>query len=252
MTTNNLLIIGAHIDDFVSAAGAVALAVRAGWQATALTTVGDFASKWGAARVDELRANAIAATDVIGAGHRFLEAPYNIPANDRQLIVGIARTLAELNPRLVLLPWPDDHHPDHRRTAQAAMESLAYQEKFGGAPPPADREILAYEISPWQTRRFDPDLFVSLDEASVETAMGCWPSFREWSPATLAGYERSTRHRLGTWGCVIGRAAAEAFVHLGPSFPLRSFLPGLFGDALVGAGCPQYPHGWRHFASLTS
>lgn len=251
MPANRILVIGAHSDDFVSAAGTTLAAIRAGWQATLLSTVGDFASKWGAARVDELRGNAVAAAAAIGADHRFLAAPYNLPAGDRSLVTGIAQVLAELQPRLVLIPWPDDHHPDHRRTAQAAIEALSYQGRFGGAEPPADREVLAYEISPWQTRGFDPDLFVALDPATVDAAMACWPHFREWKPANLAGYETSSRHRLGTWGRVIGREAAEAFVHLGPRFPMRSFLPGLFGDALVGAGSAQYPHGWRHFAHLT-
>jgi LmbE family N-acetylglucosaminyl deacetylase len=247
-----VLAIGAHSDDFVSAAGTMALLAAAGWRVTALTVIGGFASYWGEERADEVRTNACAAAEAVGARHRFLDFPYNVVPHDRAMVEGIARVLADEQPRLVLLPWPDDHHPDHRRVAQAAMEALCYQQRFGEAACTwSEREILAYEISPWQTRGFDPDLFVALDTGILDAIAVCWDRFREWPPATRATYLRSTRHRLGTWGAVIGREAAEGFRHLGPRFPLRSFLPAALGDRLVAAGSPQYPHGWRHFAALT-
>lgn len=247
-----LLVVGAHSDDFVSAAGTMNLLAGTGWTVTALTAIGDFASFWGAGRAAEVRANACAAAAAVGAVHRFLDFPYGIEPHLRTLVEGIARVLAEEQPRLVLLPWPDDHHPDHRRVAQAACEAVSYQQRFGGtACTRPDREILAYEISPWQTRGFDPDLFVELDAAAQGAIAACWDCFAEWPAATRATYLRSTRHRLGTWGAMAGREAAEGFRHLGPRFAVRSFLPALLGDRLVAAGSPQYPHGWRHFAALT-
>ena len=124
---NTLLVIGAHFDDCEcgSASGISAKLARRGWRVVFLNTIGDH-SAWSFVgtkeREEQLLAESHAAARIIGAEKIFLPYRHNMfmPEN-RETVTAVARVIKELNPDLIFIPWPHDHHYDHARTAYVAM-----------------------------------------------------------------------------------------------------------------------------------
>ncbi len=248
------LVIGAHMDDCEAGlAGVSCRLARDGWRVVFLVTIGDvsalpaFATK---ERADEFRGQAVAAARLLGAEKLFLNYQHNLlHPSDPRVVVDIARVIQAVNPTLAFVPWPQDNHYDHARTARAAMEALSYSNRMAGGQP-VDlhlKEILAYEISSWQTRDFAPDFYINVGP-DIETILASMNTFRVFSEVTLRHYTDEMRYRRQSWGVGAYYPYAEGLKHLGPEFPLRSLLPGLLGADLRPVGSLQYPWGGRWFA----
>ena len=247
------LMIGAHLDDCEAGLGGVSCRLaREGWRVVFLNTIGDvsalpaFASK---ERADEFHRQAVTAALLLGAEKIFLNYQHNLlHQTDPRVVSDIAGVIQRINPTLVFIPWPDDHHYDHSRTSRAAMEALSYTNRMAAGKPvePQLREILAYEISSWQTRDFTPDFYLNV-APDIDTVLAAMNTFRVFNEATLRHYTDEMRYRRQSWGVSAYYPYAEGFKHLGPEFPIRSLLPGLLAADLRPAGSIQYPWGGRYF-----
>jgi LmbE family N-acetylglucosaminyl deacetylase len=247
------LVIGAHFDDCEcgSAAGLSVKLARAGWRVVFLNTIGNHL-EWSFVgskeREKQLLKESHDAARVIGAEKIFLPWKHNFfMPEDRAAVVAVAKVVKDCNPELALIPWPHDNHYDHGRTARAAMEALSYINRFGGGEPVQVnlKEILAYEISSWQTRDFTPDFYVGIDD-EIDTVVKSIKAFKMLGKtADFYAEEKMTRCRC--WGVGSGFKHAEGLKHLGPQFPVKSILADILGGALVPAGSLQYPWGIKYF-----
>lgn len=166
---------------------------------------------------------------------------------DREAVSAVARVIQALNPELVFIPWPHDNHYDHARTARASLEALSYINRFAGGTSVQIRlqEILAYEISSWQTRDFTPDFYVNIGD-EIEIVTNAIKAFHILGKtADLYLEEKLARSR--SLGAGARFQYAEGFKHLGPMFPIKSILPEIFGGDLLPAGSVQYPWGAKFF-----
>lgn len=245
------LVIGAHFDDCEcgSAAGASVKLVKTGWRVVFLNTIGDLSAWIGSGKQEvKLITESHAAALVIGAEKIFLPYKHNSFMEDREVVAAVAKVIQTVNPELVFIPWPHDNHYDHARTAHAAIEALSYINRFAGGQPIEIRlkEILAYEISAWQTRDFAPDFFINI-ENEIETAIDAIKTFNFLGEETINLYSEGKRVRARGWGIGTGCSYAEGFKHLGPQFPLKSMLPEIFGNDLIPTGSIQYPWGAKFF-----
>lgn len=251
---NASLVIGAHFDDCEggSAAGVSAKLAKSGWKVVFLNTIGDHSS-WSFVgtkeREEQLLAEACTAARRIGAEKIFLPYQHNrFMPEDREAVAAVARVVQALNPELIFIPWPHDHHYDHARTARVALEAISYTNRFAGGMPVQSRlrEVLAYEMSSWQTYDFTPDFYVNM----ADEAEAVFDAIREFHILGETGkvYEEEKRTRTRLCGITSHFAYAEGLKHLGPMFPIKSILPEILGEGnVVPAGSLQYPWGGKFF-----
>lgn len=253
-TTNSAIVIGAHFDDCeCGSAACISLRLaKMGWRVVFLNTIGDL-STWSFIQNKEMEAKLIdeshEAAKILGAEKIFLPFKHNLlhPC-DANVVSAIADVVQKVNPTIAFLPWPKDNHYDHARTAHAALEALSYVNRFAKGPSAQIRlkEILAYEISSWQTRNFAPDFFIKVDK-EFDAATSAMQAFKTLSPKTIELYAKEKSLRCQHWGVGSGCRYAEGLKHLGPKFPVASMLPSLFGTDLHPAGNLQYPWGAQFF-----
>ncbi len=247
------LMIGAHLDDCEAGLGGTSCRLaREGWKVVFLNTIGDVSALPAFQvkdKADEFHRQAVAAARLLGAEKICLNYQHNrLHPTDIRVTTDIAQVIQKVNPTLVFIPWPRDNHYDHVRTSYAAMEALSYVNRMAGGRPVELqlREILAYEISTWQTRDFTPDFYLDVGR-DIDTALAAMNTFQVFNEDTLRHYTDDMRYRRQSWGVNAYCAYAEGFRHLGPLFPIRSLLPELFGGDLHVAGSIQYPWGGIHF-----
>ena len=239
------LVIGAHLDDCEcgSIAGVSCRLSKMGWRVVFLNTIDNSPPNEIATR------HAHEAARLLGAEKIILPFSNNhFHPHDHEAVAAVAKVIQEVNPTIAFIPWPHDNHYDHARTAKAAMEALSYMNRFAGgtAVKPNLKEILAYEISSWQTRDFAPDFHVAIDQ-EIDAAVQAIRAFKTISESCLDYYVKEKLYRCQHWGLGCGRKYAEGLKHLGPQFPVRSMLPELFDEDLFPVGSVQYPWGGRFF-----
>ncbi len=248
------LLIGAHFDDCEcgSAAGVAAKLAKMGWRVVFLNTIGDH-SGWSFVKDKRMEKRFIRdaheAARILGAEKVFLPFRHNmLHPCDTKVVSAIAEVIQAVNPTLAFLPWPDDNHYDHARTATASLEALSYTNRFaGGAPVQLKlKEILAYEISSWQTRNFTPDFHVDIGD-EIDLVVQSIKAFKELSAKSIEHYVNEKTFRCQHWGLAAYCRSAEGLKHLGPQFPVKSLLSELLGEALRPVGSLQYPWGARFF-----
>ena len=238
-----MLAIGAHMDDCQcgSVSGLSKKLANRGWRVVYLNT---FAPKL--LEDAELAKIADASAACVGAENINLASPalYDI-SKDTATIKKMAEIIRGLNPELIFIPWVKDNHYDHTNSARAALMAISY---MNIEAPPEERvkpnltDIVAYEISSWQTRQFEPDFFIDITN-EIDAAEASIRAFTQFSQATLDYYAREKRARSASWGVRAGCAFAEGYKYIGPGFPLKSPLASILGDDLRPVGCLQYPWG---------
>lgn len=212
----DLLVIGAHPDDAeVHVGGLLALAATRGLQAAILDlTSGDLGTR---GTPETRRLEATEAARILGVQRLILDLPdarFEESNTERDRII---RVLRELRPAVVILPHPEDHHPDHRRIFRLAREAVYYAglknypcagERWhsgavawaGGVNPPTAPDLVI-DVSPvWATRMEAFDAFGSqfTQDCSQPATRIAHPSFRR-------GIEGRAMH----WGSLIQAAFAE-------------------------------------------
>jgi bacillithiol biosynthesis deacetylase BshB1 len=212
----DLLVIGAHPDDAeVHVGGILALAARNGLRAGILDlTSGDLGTRGTA---ETRRAEAMAAAAILGVSRTILDLPDarfdTGEANRLKLMVRIR----DLRPTVLILPAPEDRHPDHRRAFRLAREAAYYaglkNYPCPGEPwrPPAVAWVggetpgapdLVLDVSAvWDQRMAAFDAF-----GSQFTADPAQPPTRISNPAFRRGVEGRAMH----WGSLILVPWAEA------------------------------------------
>lgn len=236
--TLDLLVIGAHPDDAeVHVGGLLALASDRGMDAAILDlTSGDLGTRGTAATREK---EAMAAAAILGVRRIILDLPDarfdESEANRLKLMV----QFRALRPEVLILPAPEDRHPDHRRAFRLAREAAYYAGLrnypcpgepwrpkaiawVGGETPGAPDLVL--DVSPvWARRMAAFDAFGSQFDHDPSQ-----PPTRIADPAFRRGVEGRAMH----WGSLILVPWAEA---LWTEKPVPPALLALLGRL----GCPQ-------------
>jgi len=212
----DLLVIGAHPDDAeVHVGGLLALASRQGLKAGILDlTRGDLGTR---GTPETRHAEAMEAARILGVERIILDLPdarFGEGNGERDRLIEVLR---DRRPTVVVLPHPEDHHPDHRRVFRLGRDAAYYAglknypcpgERWrpeavawvGGVNPPTPPDLVVDVSSVWAARMEAFDAFGSQfthDPAQPPTHIA-HPSFRR-------GIEGRAMH----WGSLIQAGFAE-------------------------------------------
>ena len=121
----DILAIGAHPDDVeVHVGGILALAAERGLKSAILDlTVGDLGTR-GTAETRLIEARE--AARILGVPRTILDFQDGRFTEDETCRTRLMTELRHLRPRILILPAPDDRHPDHRRAHRLAREAAYY------------------------------------------------------------------------------------------------------------------------------
>lgn len=121
----DILALGAHPDDVeVHVGGLLALAVDREMQAAILDlTSGDLGTRGTA---ETRRAEAQEAARILGVPRLVMDFPDGRFTEDEAHRIRLMAEIRRLRPRVMILPDPEDRHPDHRRAFRLAKEAAYY------------------------------------------------------------------------------------------------------------------------------
>ena len=216
MNALDVLAVGAHPDDVeVHVGGILARAAGRGLRTGILDlTSGDLGTRGTAAT---RRQEALAAAALLGAARTFLELPDARFDEGEANRLKVMAHLRALRPAILILPAPEDRHPDHRRAHRLVRDAAFYAGLrnypcpgepwrpqavawVGGENP--DRPDLLVDVSTeWDQRMAAFDAF-----GSQFTADPLQPPTRIADPAFRRGVEGRAAH----WGSLITVSWAEA------------------------------------------
>jgi bacillithiol biosynthesis deacetylase BshB1 len=215
----DLLVLCAHPDDAeVNVGGLLALCSKRGMKAGILDlTNGDLGTRG----TPEIRhAEAMEAARILGVQRHNLGLPDARFPEDESSRVMIMESLRALRPRILVLPHPAEHHPDHRRAHRLGLEAafcsglknypcegsswrpeaLAW---VGGRNPPTPPDLLIDVSEVWDRRMAAFDAFVSQfsPDASPEHTHVSHPTFRSGivGRAIYWGSRLQTDYAEGLW-----------------------------------------------------
>jgi len=212
----DLLVVGAHPDDAeVHVGGLLALAARKGLAAAVLDlTEGDLGTRGSAAT---RREEAMEAARILGVDRIIMDLPDARFEETEPFRVAVMRRLRELRPAVLILPDPDDRHPDHCRAHRLVREAAYYSGlrnypcpgepwrpaaiAWVGGENPGRPDLLVDVTAVWEQRMAAFDAF-----GSQFTADPGQPPTRISDPAFRRGVEGRAMH----WGSLIRTTWAEA------------------------------------------
>ena len=121
----DLLAVGAHPDDVeVHVGGILALASDRGLKAAILDlTTGDLGTR---GTPESRRAEAEEAARTLGVARVILDFPDGRFTEEEHYRLRFMAELRRLRPQVLILPSPDDRHPDHRRAHRLGREAAYY------------------------------------------------------------------------------------------------------------------------------
>jgi len=121
----DLLVVGAHPDDAeVHVGGILALAARSGLEAAILDlTSGDLGTRGTPAT---RQAEAMASAAILGVRRIILDLPDARFDESEPNRLRVMAQIRALRPGVLILPAPEDRHPDHRRAFRLAREAAYY------------------------------------------------------------------------------------------------------------------------------
>ena len=202
----DILALGAHPDDVeVHVGGLLALASDCGLQAAILDlTSGDLGTR---GTPETRRAEAQEAARILGVTRLVLDLPDGRFLEDEASRLRLMGEFRRLRPRILILPGPEDRHPDHRRAHRLAREA-AYYAGLQNYPCPGD---------PWRPEAMawvggenpgQPDLLVDVS-AVWERRMAAFDAFgsqftqdASLPPTRIAhpAFRRGVEGRAMHWG----------------------------------------------------
>lgn len=219
----DLLVFAPHPDDAEAAVGGIlALHARRGWAVGVVDlTRGEMGSN---GTPEERLREAEEAAGILGLAWR---ENLGLPDADLGAAAGeelaVAHAVRRLRPRLVLLPWPRDRHPDHEAASRLVRGGLfragLRRLEVGGLPPHRPRLVAWYFLN----EEARPSLLVDVSEVAEvkERALAAYRS--QLAPAaagdggdrvptrlTCGHFLQRVRSRDAYWGSLIGVERAEA------------------------------------------
>lgn len=212
----DLLALGAHPDDAeVHVGGILALASARGMKAGILDLT---RGEMGTRGTPEIRhAEAMEAARILGVERVILDLADSRFGDDEASRMAIAAELRRLRPKVLILPHPDDHHPDHRRAYRLGREAAftaglrmlplegepwrpAAVAWVGGVNPPTPPDVVVDVNAHWEQRMAAFDAF-----GSQFARKDGLPATRISDPTFRAGIAGRAMH----WGSLIQVPFAE-------------------------------------------
>lgn len=177
-----LLAIGAHYDDSVFGVSGVLLrAVRKNYRTVVLSVIGDY-SNWKPVqgREKELLARSVEIAKQHGVEMKFLdfaEQKFDVTLETK---TAVARIVAEVQPDVALMLWPNDKHQDHVVASTLSKVALQHGDRLLGPAVPyrAARTIYWYDNGPGHTIGYEPDTYVDVTEV--------WQEANDWLGELMA------------------------------------------------------------------
>ncbi len=190
-----LLAIGAHYDDSVfGVSGLLLHAVRKHYRTVILSLIGDY-SNWRPVRGrdQQLVRRSVEIAREHGVEMRFLNMAsmrFDVNLETKR---AVARAVAEIQPDVAVMLWPDDRHPDHAVASALSKVALRHGDTLLEDPAafrPA-RSVYWYDNGPGHTIGFEPDTFVDVSDV--------WSEANDWLGQLMAAmsdkpYDRSQPH----------------------------------------------------------
>lgn len=214
----NVLVIAPHPDDEVLGAGGTIarLSAERHHVVVAIVTRG-MPELFDQALIEQGREEAVRAHAILGVAEtRFMDFPAaqldTVPHH--RLNAGMLALVGETRPEMVLIPFRDDLHLDHRLVFDSALVAVR------PTPGSGVREVYAYETlseTNWNASRsitapFVPDLYVRIDDfldRKLEAMRAYASQLREFpDERSIGALEALARSRGATVGC----RAAEALM----------------------------------------
>jgi len=219
--TLDILAFGAHPDDVeLAASGTLIKAGRGGAKTGVITlTRGEMGTRGTlATRAAEFEA----ASDAMGLTHReMLALPDGRLAVDQGAKEAVVREIREHRPRIVLLPYWEDRHPDHGAASRIVQEAafLAGLRKLDTGQEPHRPAELVYYMSSWE---FEPSFIVDIsavieDKIRAIQAYGTQvhnPGYTGNEPPTFISsqhFQELLMTRMAHYGHLIGKKYGEPF-----------------------------------------
>ena len=188
-----VLVIGAHPDDCdITAGGTAALYARQGHTVLFVSvTNGDAGhhAMGGAVLAQRRIAEAQASGAVIGIEYRVLDNHDGQLLPTLEMRYQIIRLIREFRPDLLLLPRPNDYHPDHRYTSQLVQDAaymITVPNVCAFSPHMPANPVMAYVSDHFQKPYpFSPNVIVPIDdviEQKIDMLDKHVSQFYEWLP----------------------------------------------------------------------
>lgn len=206
-----VVLVGAHVDDWIFCVGTLARYAREGHEVLCLSfTPGD---SQGMANARHMSLNQLAelrqkdarrGTSLFGARFRILDQNNQKMHVDPEAYIAFNKTLAAEHPDVVFGLWPLQFHPDHR-----AAGNLAYNSWLQ-----SDMKFDFYFCETWpgsesSQQLFVPNRWVDVDSVINLSREGIMSNTLE-AKSLWAEYEMCTKFRGREYGC----HNAEAFVRI--------------------------------------
>ena len=210
----DLLVMGAHPDDAeVHVGGLLALCATRGLNAAILdATQGDLGTRGTA---ETRRQEAMEAARILGVARYILDFPDARFDESEPYLMKLVGVLRRTRPEVLVLPHPEDHHPDHRRIHRLGREAAYYSGLknypcpgeawrpravawVGGVNPPTAPDLVVDVSEVWDQRMAAFDAFGSqfTHDPSAPPTRIAHPSFRagiigramHWGSLIMAPY----------------------------------------------------------------
>ncbi len=210
--TVDILAFGPHPDDVELAAGGTLIRAARSGSRTAIVTLtkGEMGTR---GTVEGRAAEFSAAAAVMGlSAHRMLALPDGRLSDTPEAREAVVREIRDLRPSVVLLPWPEDRHPDHS-AASLIVQSAAFLSglrKLETGQEPHRPAELVYYTHTWELPQ-GPGFVVDVSDFMEEKvkAMRCYGS-QVWDASRPDGGEKTFISSESFWELLMARAA-----HLG-------------------------------------
>lgn len=212
----DLLVVGAHPDDAeVHVGGLLALCGRRGLKAGILDlTQGDLGTR---GTVATRRTEAMQAADILGVERIILDFPDARFDTGERFRLAFMEVLRRTRPQVLVLPAPEDHHPDHTRAHHLGREAAYYAGLknypcegqpwrpkavawVGGVNPATTPDLVVDVSEVWELRMDAFDAFGSQFAHDPEA-----PATRISDPTFRAGILGRAMH----WGSLVMASHAE-------------------------------------------